>query len=52
MATDADIIPGAVKDFVCDLSDSVLLSQMTEEQTKFYNIDFRDLSKKVSVVDV
>ena len=47
MATDADIVPQAVTDFVFDLYDSVTLSQLTEEQSRLYNDVFRDLSSKV-----
>jgi hypothetical protein len=47
MATDADIVPQAVTDFVFDLYDSVTGSQLTEEQSQFYNSVFRDLSSKV-----
>uniref|UniRef100_A0A7S4AY74 Eukaryotic translation initiation factor 3 subunit L n=1 Tax=Pseudo-nitzschia australis TaxID=44445 RepID=A0A7S4AY74_9STRA len=46
MATDADIVPHALTDFVFDLYDSVTLSQLTEEQTRLYNDVFQDLSKK------
>ncbi|KAG7356932.1 RNA polymerase I-associated factor PAF67 [Nitzschia inconspicua] len=46
MATDADIVPETVTDFVFDLYDSVTLSQLTEEQSRFYNTVFRDLSSK------
>jgi hypothetical protein len=48
MATDADIVPQAVTDFVFDLYDSVTLSQLTDEQSRLYNTVFRDLSSKVS----
>ena len=47
MATDADIVPQALTDFVFDLYDSVSLSQLTEEQGRLYNNVFRDLSQKV-----
>lgn len=47
MATDSDIVPSAVTDFVYDLYDSVTLSQLTEEQSRLYNNVFRDLSSKV-----
>ncbi|KAL3904827.1 MAG: hypothetical protein SGILL_009917 [Bacillariaceae sp.] len=46
MATDADIVPQKVTDFVFDLYDSVTLSQLTEEQSRLYNVVFRDLSSK------
>eukprot|EP00529_Nitzschia_sp_RCC80_P025626 CAMPEP_0113501414 /NCGR_PEP_ID=MMETSP0014_2-20120614/32942_1 /TAXON_ID=2857 /ORGANISM="Nitzschia sp." /LENGTH=539 /DNA_ID=CAMNT_0000396001 /DNA_START=88 /DNA_END=1707 /DNA_ORIENTATION=- /assembly_acc=CAM_ASM_000159 len=46
MATDADIVPQVVTDFVFDLYDSVTLSQLVEEQSRFYNTVFRDLSSK------
>lgn len=46
MATDADIVPQALTDFVFDLYDSVTLSQLTEEQSRLYNHVFRDLSSK------
>ena len=49
MATDADIVPHALTDFVFDLYDSVTLSQLTEEQSRLYNDVFRDLSSKVSI---
>ncbi len=47
MATDSDIVPQALTDFVFDLYDSVTLSQLTEEQSRLYNDVFRDLSGKV-----
>jgi hypothetical protein len=48
MANDADAcVPQTLTDFVFDLYDSVMNSQLTEEQSKFYNVDFRDLSAKV-----
>ncbi len=47
MATDSDIVPSALTDFVFDLYDSVTLSQLTEEQSRLYNSVFRDLSGKV-----
>lgn len=50
MATDADIVPETVTDFVFDLYDSVTLSQLTEEQSRLYNSVFRDLSSKVRVM--
>lgn len=50
MATDADIVPETVTDFVFDLYDSVTLSQLTEEQSRLYNTVFRDLSSKVCCV--
>jgi len=46
MATDADIVPQALTDFVFDLYDSVTLSQLSEEQSRLYNRVFRDLSSK------
>jgi len=46
MATDSDIVPSALTDFVFDLYDSVTLSQLTEEQSRLYNSVFRDLSGK------
>jgi translation initiation factor 3 subunit L len=46
MATDADIVPQTLTDFVFDLYDSVSLSQLTEEQGRLYNNVFRDLSQK------
>mmetsp|Transcript_12567 Transcript_12567/g.26603 ORF Transcript_12567/g.26603 Transcript_12567/m.26603 type:complete len:134 (-) Transcript_12567:11-412(-) len=46
MATDADIVPQALTDFVFDLYDSVTLSQLSEEQSRLYNNVFRDLSSK------
>ena len=49
MATDADIVPHALTDFVFDLYDSVTLSQLSEEQTRLYNDVFQDLSKKVRI---
>jgi hypothetical protein len=49
MATDADIVPQALTDFVFDLYDSVSLSQLTEEQGRLYNNVFRDLSQKVCI---
>jgi hypothetical protein len=51
MANDADAcVPQTLTDFVFDLYDSVTTSQLMEEQSKFYNVDFRDLSAKVSVL--
>jgi len=47
MATDADIVPQVLTDFVFDLYDSVTLSQLTEEQTRLYSDVFQDLSGKV-----
>lgn len=47
MADDADAcVPKALTDFVFDLYDSVTLSQIVEEQKKFYDTVFRDLSQK------
>jgi len=47
MAADSDAcVPRALTDFIFDLYDSVTLSHITEEQRKFYNVDFRDLSSK------
>ncbi|KAL3935870.1 MAG: hypothetical protein SGBAC_008695 [Bacillariaceae sp.] len=47
MAIDADAcVPQTLTDFVFDLYDSVTLSQLTEEQSRLYNSEFRDLSKK------
>ena len=45
-ASDA-CVPQALTDFVFDLYDSVTLSQLTEEQSRLYNTEFRDLSSKV-----
>jgi hypothetical protein len=46
MSTESDAcVPKALTDFVFDLYDSVITSQLPEEQTNFYN-DFRDLSSK------
>ena len=39
-------LPRALTDFVFDLHDSVTLSQITDEQVKLYETDFRDLSAK------
>jgi hypothetical protein len=47
MATDADIVPESVTDFVFDLYDSLTLSQLTEEQSRLYNTVFRELSSNV-----
>ena len=45
MSADSDAcVPKALTDFVFDLYDSVTLSHITEEQRKFYNADFADLS--------
>lgn len=47
MAGDSDVaLPKALMDFIFDLYDSVTLSQQPEEQTKFYETDFRELSGK------
>lgn len=47
MASSSDVaLPKALTDFVFDLHDSVTLSQITEEQTKLYETDFRELSNK------
>jgi translation initiation factor 3 subunit L len=40
------MLPKALTDFVYDLYDSVTLSQLSEEQAKFYETDFRDLTSK------
>lgn len=40
------MLPKALTDFIFDLYDSVTLSQLAEEQTKFYSTDFRDLTQK------
>lgn len=51
MASDADAcVPNVVTDFLFDLSDSVTLSQIPEEQSKLYNVAFRDLCNKVKSV--
>ena len=48
MANTSDAcVPQALTDFVFDLYDSVTLSQLTEEQSRLYNTEFRDLSSKV-----
>jgi translation initiation factor 3 subunit L len=47
MASNSDLaLPKALTDFVYDLFDSVTLSQIAEEQSKFYDTDFPELSKK------
>ena len=46
MATDSEVMPKALTDFVFDLSDSVTTSQIAEEQKKLYEVDFNDLSQK------
>jgi len=47
MANNSDVaLPEALKNFVFDLHDSVTLSQITEEQAKLYETDFRELSSK------
>eukprot|EP00980_Cylindrotheca_fusiformis_P002770 scaffold658_cov91-Cylindrotheca_fusiformis.AAC.3 len=47
MTNDSDAcVPKALTDFVFDLYDSATLSQLTEEQSRLYNTDFRDLSAK------
>ncbi|GKY97315.1 hypothetical protein MPSEU_000689900 [Mayamaea pseudoterrestris] len=43
---EAACLPKAVLDFIFDLYDSVTLSQLSEEQAKLYETDFRDLSQK------
>jgi hypothetical protein len=46
---DADsCVPAQVTDFIFDLSDSVTLSQLPEEQNKLYTSTFRELCTKVS----
>ena len=50
MASDADAcVPAVVTDFIFDLSDSITLSQLPEEQARLYNVAFRDLCSKVRV---
>lgn len=50
MASDSDAcVPTVVTDFIFDLSDSVTLSQLPEEQIKLYNVVFRELCNKVGV---
>lgn len=50
MASDLDAcVPAVVTDFIFDLADSVTLSQLPEEQTKLYNVIFRELCNKVSM---
>lgn len=52
MASDTDAcVPQTLTDFVFDLYDSVTLSQLTEEQSRLYNSDFRDLSNKVGSLE-
>ena len=47
-ANDADsCVPTVVTDFIFDLSDSVTLSQIPEEQSKLYSNTFKDLCSKV-----
>mmetsp|Transcript_10154 Transcript_10154/g.20971 ORF Transcript_10154/g.20971 Transcript_10154/m.20971 type:complete len:513 (-) Transcript_10154:79-1617(-) len=47
MSKDSDVaLPKALTDFIFDLYDSVTLSQLTEEQSKLYDVDFRELSSK------
>jgi len=47
MASSADAcVPQTLTDFVFDLYDCVTLSQLTEEQSRLYNTEFRDLSNK------
>jgi hypothetical protein len=49
MSNDNDAcVPQTLTDFVFDLYDSVTLSQLTEEQSRLYNVVFRELSTKVS----
>ena len=53
MASDSDnCVPQALTDFVFDLYDSVTLSQLTEEQSRLYNTEFRELSSKVRKRDL
>jgi len=53
MASDADAcVPAVVTDFIFDLSDSVTLSQIPEEQGKLYNVIFRELCSKVRCIVV
>lgn len=47
MSNDIDAcVPKVLNDFVFDLYDSVTTSQLAEEQSKLYNVDFRDLHGK------
>ena len=44
---DSDVaLPKALTDFIFDLYDSVITSHLTEEQSKLYETDYRDLSSK------
>ena len=48
MVSDADAcVPAVVTDFIFDLADSITLSQIPEEQSKLYNLTFRELCAKV-----
>lgn len=48
MADDSDVcLPQVLTDFVFDLCDSVTQSQIADEQSKLYNVTFRELSSKV-----
>lgn len=50
---DADsCVPAQVTDFIFDLSDSVTLSQIAEEQAKLYTTTFRELCTKVRAIDI
>mmetsp|Transcript_30735 Transcript_30735/g.35040 ORF Transcript_30735/g.35040 Transcript_30735/m.35040 type:complete len:511 (+) Transcript_30735:51-1583(+) len=47
VANDADsCVPTQVTDFIFDLSDSVTLSQIVEEQSNLYSVTFRELCSK------
>lgn len=50
-ASDADAcVPTVVTDFIFDLADSLTQSQRPDEQSKLYNVTFRELCSKVRVV--
>ena len=51
MSNDDACLPAQVTDFVFDLSDSVTLSQIREEQSKLYSVTFRELCTKVNSLE-
>jgi hypothetical protein len=47
MADSDACVPQVVTDFIFDLSDSLTLAQIPEEQSQLYNVAFRELCSKV-----
>lgn len=46
MASDSELMPTVLTDFIFDLYQSVTMSQIPEEQAKLYEVEFRDLTQK------